>query len=109
RALAKDDVEGARQAVGMAHAVDPGESESAFERRAALLIEAEIALRKGRPELACEALDGVAALGAPGGAAALDAARLAAVCAFELKGPSTAAAVVACTLDLLESPGIGRN
>jgi len=109
RALAADDVEGARQAVGLAHFVDPGESESVFERRAALLIETEIALRKGSPELACEALDRVAELGAAGGADALDAARLAAVCASELKGSVAAAAVISCTLDLLESPGVGRN
>jgi hypothetical protein len=109
RALAAGDVEGAREAVGLAHCVDPGESESAFERRAALLIETEIALRKAQPELACEALDRVAELGATGGAGALDAARLAAVCAFELKGSVAAAAVISCTLDLLESPGVGRN
>jgi len=109
RALAAQDVEGARRELGRAHDVAPGEEETPFERRAALLLEAEIALRKGRPSLACEALDGVAALNAPGGAAALETARLAATCALELKGPAAAAAVIACTLDVLESPDAAHN
>jgi hypothetical protein len=109
RAIAADDVDGARRALDAALDAAPGISESAFERRETLLLQAEIALRDSRPAPACDALDGIAALGAVGGAGALDAARLAAECAFAVKGPAAAAAVVACTLDLLESPGVGRN
>jgi hypothetical protein len=108
RALAAGDVESARRQLGRSHDFDLGD-ESPFEMRAALLAEAEIALFKGSPGLACEALDRIAALDAPGGAEALATALLAAVCAVELKGPEAAAVVARCTLDLIESPAARRN